>query len=97
MIRVAGLVTQRQWPKNAKGVTFVTLEDETGFINAVVWQDLSERYRKPLLRSKLMSITGKLQRGKLQREGDVIYIVARSLEDYTWLLWRSRTDSRDFR
>ncbi len=67
-IRVAGLVTQRQRPESAKGVTFVTLEDETGFVNAVVWQDLGERYRKPLLRSKLMSITG-----KVQREGDVIH------------------------
>lgn len=65
---------------------------ETGFINAVVWQDLGERYRKPLLRSKLMSITG-----KVQREGDVIHIVARSLEDYSALLGRLRTESRDFR
>ena len=52
-IRVAGLVTQRQRPESAKGVTFVTLEDETGLINAVVWKDLGERHRKPLLRSKL--------------------------------------------
>lgn len=91
-IKVAGLVTQRQRPESAKGVTFVTLEDETGFVNAVVWQDLGERYRKPLLRSKLMGITG-----KVQREGDVIHIVARSLEDYSALLGRLRTESRDFR
>ena len=72
-------------------MTFVTLEDETRFVNAVVWLDLVERYRKPLLRSKLMSITG-----KVQREGDVIHVVARTLEDYSALLGRLRTESRDF-
>lgn len=91
-IKVAGLVTQRQRPESANGVTFVTLEDETGFVNVVVWQDLGERYRKPLLRSKLMGITG-----KVQREGDVIHIVARSLEDYSALLGHLKPESRDFR
>ncbi len=91
-IRVAGLVTQRQRPESARGVTFVTLEDETGFVNAVVWQDLGERFRKPLLRSRLMSITG-----KVQRDGDVTHIVARSIEDYSALLGQLTVESREFR
>ncbi len=91
-VRVADLVTQRQRPESANGVTFVTLEDETGHINAVAWRDLGERQRKPLLRSHLMSISG-----DVQRDGDGIHVVARNIEDYSPFLGRLRTESRDFR
>jgi len=70
----------------------VTLEDETGHINAVVWKDLGEKQRKPLLRSRLMAITG-----TLQRDGDILHVIASSVDDYTALLGRLRTESRDFR
>lgn len=91
-VHVAGLVTHRQRPESAKGATFVTLEDETGYVNSVVWQDLGARQRKILLRSSLMGIAG-----KVQREGDVIHLVARNLLDYTPMLGRLVTESRDFR
>lgn len=91
-VHVAGLVTHRQRPESAKGATFVTLEDETGYVNSVVWQDLGERQRKTLLRASLLGIAG-----KVQREGDVIHVVARNLLDYTRLLGSLRHESRDFR
>lgn len=91
-VRVAGLVTHRQRPGSANGVTFVTIEDETGHVNSVVWRDLGDRQRKTLLRSRLLSIVG-----KLQREGEIIHVIAKDLEDYTPLLGRLRTESRDFR
>jgi error-prone DNA polymerase len=93
IVRVAGIVTHRQRPGSAKGATFVTLEDETGQVNAVVWRDLGERQRKPLLRSRLMAITGKVERDA----GDVVHVIAKNIEDYTPLLGRLRLESRDFR
>lgn len=74
------------------GVTFVTLQDETGHVNAVVWKDIGERQRKPLLRSRLMAISG-----KLQRDGDILHVIANDINDYTALLGRLKTESRDFR
>ena len=53
-VRVAGLVTGRQRPGSASGVVFLTLEDETGNINVIVWKDLQQRYRQALLSSKLL-------------------------------------------
>jgi len=91
-VKVAGLVTHRQRPGSAKGVTFVTLEDETGQANIIVWKKLGEKQRRPLLRAHLMAVTG-----KVQRDGDVVQVLARNLEDYTSLLGRLRTESRDFR
>jgi error-prone DNA polymerase len=91
-VRVAGLVTHRQRPGSAKGVTFLTLEDETGQANIIVWKKLGEQQRRPLLRAHLMAVTG-----KIQRDGDVVQVLARNLEDYTALLGRLRTESRDFR
>jgi error-prone DNA polymerase len=75
---VAGLVTHRQRPSSAKGVTFLTLEDETGHANIIVWKKLGEKQRRPLLRAHLMVFTG-----RVQRDGDVVQVLARSLEDYT--------------
>lgn len=91
-VRVAGLVTHRQRPGSAKGATFVTLEDETGLANVIVWKNLGEKQRRQLLRARLLAVNG-----QVQRDGDVVQVLARSLEDYTPLLGRLRTESRDFR
>jgi error-prone DNA polymerase len=79
--RVAGLVLVRQRPGTAKGVIFVTLEDETGVANLVVWADVFARYRTVLLGAKLLCAEG-----KVQREGLVIHIVVQQLTDLSgWL------------
>jgi error-prone DNA polymerase len=89
--RTAGIVTCRQRPSTAKGVVFVTLEDETGYINVVVWHDLVERQRRELLGSSLLGVDG-----VLQKEGEVVHLVARRLTDYTRLLGGLNAESRDF-
>jgi len=88
--RVTGLVTGRQRPGTASGVTFVTLEDETGMINVIVWRDLAERQRKELLRSSLLTVFG-----TLEREGEVVHLIAGRLCDQTALLGKLVTRSRD--
>lgn len=91
-IRVAGLVITRQRPGTASGVTFVTLEDETGHINLVVWKQVAEQYRAELLNARLMGI-----RGELQIEGQVIHVIARQLIDHSEILGNLVVTSRDFR
>ena len=71
--KVCGLVTVRQRPGTAKGVLFITIEDETGFANLVVWAKTFEEYRKVILQSRLLMVSG-----KLQIEGEVIHVVANS-------------------
>jgi error-prone DNA polymerase len=87
----AGVVITKQRPGSAKGVTFVTLEDETGHVNVIVWRKLAERQRKILMGARLMGV-----RGKLQRQGEVLHLVAQHLEDHTNLLGTLVTRSRDF-
>lgn len=87
----AGLVIGRQRPGTASGVTFVTLEDETGPVNVVVWRDLAERQRRELLGSRLLAVYG-----ILERQGDVVHLVAGRLQDLTPLLGNLVTHSRDF-
>jgi error-prone DNA polymerase len=82
-IRVAGLVLVRQRPGTAKGVTFATLEDETGIANIVVWQKTFEAYRRPFLASRLMMVSG-----RLQREGLVVHVVAEKIDDLSNELYR---------
>ncbi len=91
-IAVAGLVITKQRPGTASGVTFVTLEDESGHINLVVWKTLAERFRAPLLNARLMGV-----RGELQIEGSVIHVVARELVDHSDMLGTLLVRSRDFR
>jgi error-prone DNA polymerase len=91
LINTAGLVTCRQRPATASGVIFVTLEDETGYVNLVVWNDLAERQRKELLGSRLLAV-----RGEVQREGRVVHVLARRFEDLSALLGRLATTSHDF-
>ncbi len=90
-LRCAGLVTVRQHPGTAKGVTFVTLEDETGQVNVVVWKSLAEEQHRVLLESSVMAVDGKLQAS----EG-VFHLVAERLYDYSHLLPKIRFESRDF-
>ena len=81
LVRVAGIVTCRQRPSTASGTTFVTLEDETGYINVIVWSRLAERQRKELVFSRLMEVAG-----TIEREGEVVHVVAGHLTDKTALL-----------
>ncbi|MFZ5557694.1 MAG: error-prone DNA polymerase [Pseudomonadota bacterium] len=89
--RVAGIVTNRQRPDTASGVVFVTLEDETGYANIVVWSRVAERQRRALLASRLLAA-----HGTVEREGDVIHLVAGRLTDHSPLLGQLVTRSRDF-
>jgi error-prone DNA polymerase len=89
--RTAGLVLVRQRPGSASGVTFVTLEDETGQVNLVVWKSIAERFRRPLVEAALLEV-----QGTLQREGEVLHLVARRLVDRTALTGRLSITSRDF-
>ena len=89
--RTAGIVTCRQRPGTANGVVFVTLEDETGYTNVVVWNDLVETQRRELLGSRLLGVEG-----KIQREGEVVHLVAHRLFDHSRLLGKLATMSRDF-
>jgi len=90
-LRCAGLVTVRQHPGTAKGVTFVTLEDETGFINIVVWRALAEAQHRVLLEAVVMGVDGVLQ----VSEG-VRHVIAKRLHDYSALLPEFAFASRDF-
>ena len=89
--RVAGLVLLRQRPGSASGVTFVTLEDETGVVNLVVWKDVGERWQRALLESRLLEAEG-----RVQRAGEVLHLVVRRLTDRSQLLGALLTRSRDF-
>jgi error-prone DNA polymerase len=87
-----GIVTVRQQPETAKGVMFVSLEDETGSVQVIVWPKVKAKQRGPLLRSKLMAV-----KGTWQNEGGVRNLIAGHVEDLTGLLGGLATASRDFR
>jgi error-prone DNA polymerase len=91
IVRVSGLVTCRQRPETAKGVTFVTLEDETGMMNIVVWSKLGERQRNILLQAQLMTVFG-----HIESESGVIHIIAGQLRDDSAMLAGLTLRSRDF-
>lgn len=90
-IAVTGLVVGRQRPQTASGVTFVTLEDEHGMVNVVVWRDLAERQRRALVGSQLLKVSG-----RLEQENGVRHLIARRLEDVSPLLQGLDVRSRDF-
>ena len=77
-VTVAGLVLIRQRPGTASGVIFITLEDETGVANLVVWPKTFERYRRNVMTARLLRVTG-----ELQREGIVIHVIVHKMEDLT--------------
>ena len=84
---VAGLVLVRQRPGTAKGVVFMTLEDETGAANIIVWKDVFEAHRPAVMRSGLA-----LVEGRLQVAGDIVHLVAERVTDLSFLAAALRTD-----
>ncbi len=81
-VKVAGVILVRQRPGSAKGVVFMTLEDETGVGNCVVWPKTLERYRKTVMQARLMLVTG-----RVQRHESIVHVVATALEDRSdWLM-----------
>jgi error-prone DNA polymerase len=91
MVRYCGIVTLRQQPDTANGTIFISLEDETGVVQVIVWKSLREQQRPEVLRSRLLAVYG-----TWQREGDAMSLIAGRLEDMTPLLGRLATSSRDF-
>jgi error-prone DNA polymerase len=91
-VRYAGIVTIRQQPETAKGTVFISLEDETGNVQVIVWKSLKEKQRPEVLRARLLAVYG-----QWQREGDVRNLIAHKLADLTPLLGRLATASRDFK
>ena len=89
--KVAGLVIGRQRPGTASGVVFVTLEDETGFVNVVVWPAFAEAQRKALIKSRLLAVSG-----TIQQEDGVLHLIAGRLEDLSDWLGDLQAHSRDF-
>ena len=90
-VRIAGLVTCRQRPGSASGVLFLTLEDETGNSNIVVWQRTQQQFRQALMTGQLLLING-----TVETKDDVIHVIAGGLYDYTHELQALRVTSRDF-
>ena len=91
LVRTAGIVIGRQRPDTASGVVFVTIEDETGATNVIVWRDLGERQRRELLGARLLGVYG-----RVEREGEVVHVLAGRLVDLTPMLGALPTRSRDF-
>ncbi len=91
-VATAGIVTQRQKPQTASGTIFVTLEDEAGMVNVVVWPRVAERWRKALLGATLLGV-----RGRWERVDGVEHLIAGGLEDLSGLLGGLPAESRDFR
>jgi error-prone DNA polymerase len=91
LIRAAGIVTCRQRPDTKSGVTFVTLEDETGCVNVVIWKRLADKQRRELLSSRLLGVYG-----TIERKGLVVHLIAGMLVDHSMLLGQLATESRDF-
>lgn len=94
-VRACGIVTVRQRPGTAKGVVFVTLEDETGSVNVIVWPAVREKQRAQLLHSRLLAVYGEWQRDD-ENDGQVRHLIAKHLQDLTPLMGRLATASRDF-
>jgi error-prone DNA polymerase len=92
LARASGIVTHRQRPETAKGVVFVTLEDETGAVNVIVWPAVVAAQRQPLLGATLLTVYG-----VWQREGEVRHLVAKTLVDHSALLQGLASRSRNFR
>ena len=95
LVRACGLVVMRQQPQTAKGVVFVTLEDETGSVNVIVWKSLREKQRSELLHSRLMAVYGVWQRD-VASGGEVRHLIAKRLVNLTALLGGLATHSREF-
>ena len=90
-IKAVGIVTSRQRPQTAAGVTFLTLEDESGFVNVVVWPSLGEKQRPIVRRAVLIGVVG-----HVQKSDGVIHLIARELVDLSHWLGAMNLSSRDF-
>ncbi len=90
-VRTAGIVLMRQRPQSASGVTFITLEDETGQVNLLVWESVGQKQRRAMVESRLLEVYG-----ELQREEGITHLIARELIDRSALLGELLTRSRDF-
>lgn len=91
LVRACGIVTLRQQPETAKGVVFVSLEDEDGTVQVIVWKSVRDQQRKELLSSRLLGVFG-----QWRTEGEVRNLIARRFVDLTHLLGRLAAPSRDF-
>ena len=91
LIKAVGIVTSRQRPQTAAGVTFLTLEDESGFVNVVVWPSLGEKQRPIVRRAVLIGVVG-----HVQKSDGVIHLIARELVDLSHWLGAMNLSSRDF-
>jgi error-prone DNA polymerase len=91
-LATGGIVVTRQRPGSAGGVIFVTLEDETGYVNLVVWSRIADAHRKAMLAARLLGV-----RGRLQRQGEVRHVVVDALEDRSALLGSLTARARNFR
>ncbi len=91
-VRTAGIVITRQRPASASGVTFITIEDETGHANLVVWAAVAEAQRQHFLEARLLEV-----HGELQRQGEVMHVIAARLNDLSRWLGTLEARSRDFR
>lgn len=80
-IAVAGLVILRQRPGTAKGVIFITLEDETGVVNIIVWRKMYEQFRRAVIAGRMLRVTGRLQRAH-----SVTHVIAEQIEDISAML-----------
>ncbi len=80
-VTVAGLVILRQRPGTAKGVIFLTLEDETGTVNIIVWKAMYEKFRRAVIAGRMLRVTG-----RLQRESGVTHVLADGIEDISPML-----------
>jgi error-prone DNA polymerase len=90
-VRAAGLVITRQRPSSAAGVIFITIEDETGYLNLIVWENVAERQRYALLGARLLGVSG-----WVQKEGEVLHVIAERLFDHSSLIGMLEARSRDF-
>jgi error-prone DNA polymerase len=90
-VRTAGIVLMRQRPQSAKGVTFLTLEDESGQVNVIVWESVGREQRRAMIESRLLEV-----QGELQRQEGVMHVIAKRLIDRSSLLGELLTRSRDF-
>ena len=94
-LRTTGIVTCRQRPGTASGVTFVTIEDETGVVNVVVWSAVAETYRRELLGATLLTVYGHVERIEA-KDAPVVHLIAQRLVDHSGLLGGLTVASRDF-
>jgi error-prone DNA polymerase len=91
LVRFVGMVITRQRPGTAKGVVFLTLEDETGFVNVVLWPQVFRRYAMLAQTARVLGVTG-----TLQRQAGVVHLIARQLWSPRLPLLRTTSTSRDF-